>query len=102
MFKKGETINSREFKIIQKKGKKSFTHFFRGIINGNLFKITVVVPKKIYKKRVQRNTQKRRLTHALKNISDLPNKNIIIFVQKDISKLSFIELQNSLSKLFIK
>lgn len=102
MFKKSETINSREFRTLQKKGKKLFTPYFRAVVAENSFKITVVVPKKIYKKRVDRNKQKRRITHALKNISELPAKNIIIFVQKDISELSFTDLTQSLALLLKK
>lgn len=102
MFKKTETINSREFRIIQKKGKKIFSPFFRVILFGESFKIAVVVSKKIYKKRVDRNTQKRRIMHALKDVAHVPQKNIVIFLQKDISQISLVELTKLLGSVLKK
>jgi len=96
-------MNSREFTFVYSKGKKYFSPFFRLIIQSGDFKLSVAIPKKKIKRRVDRNKEKRRIIHIMKDIFNHqpPQNNIIIFLQKDTQKLSLIELKKEI-KIILK
>lgn len=106
MFPKKQRISSVLFTSIMKKGKRSFTRFFRmKFMPSNTLAVSVAISKKIIKKRIARNKEKRRILHILKNVlSEDTNYHIVISIQKDTQVLNHPELSNELSTLlaFIK
>jgi len=104
MFNQSQRMNSREFTLLYSRGKKYFSSFFRIVIGGDVFKVSIVIPKKKLKKRIDRNREKRRIAHALKKVfgETYPQAGIIIFLQKDTTELSFTQLTAELQQLVKK
>ena len=104
MFNKSQRINSREFTKIFSLGKKYFSPNFRCVSLLGDFKISVVIPKKILKKRIERNREKRRILHILKHINIQKNITgmMIIFIQKNTQNLSTLELTQELQTIIKK
>ena len=64
------------------------------------FRITLVISKKVIKHRVDRNRQKRRILHILKESIPTSRKiACVLWVKKDTSPLSHQELKEELLKL---
>lgn len=104
MLKPIHRISSVLFRRIFRKSKKTFSRFFRlAYTPADNFKLAVVVPKKIYKKRVDRNRQKRRIIHRVKELVPLSAPySCIIWLQKDVSLLSSDDLHKEISLLLEK
>lgn len=105
MFNTSQRINSRDFAKIFKKGKKYFSPFFRIVVGGDTFGVAVVIPKKVIKKRVHRNREKRRILHLIKDIlenTSFPHTGIIFWIQKNTHTLSPIELRAELQEIIKK
>lgn len=104
MFNRLERINSREFTYIFKKGKKYFSSFFRCIILPGDYKVSVVIPKKQLKRRISRNTQKRRIASIIKSALEKkkPQLSIIVIMQKDVTNLSLKDLEKEIITLMKK
>jgi len=103
MFPQRQRINSREFKIILKKGQKKFSPFFRARFVNEVptAKVAVVIPKKIIKKRYERNRLKRRISHMGKKLvlNHTEPVHTIIWLQKPIENLSNQEILSELKKI---
>lgn len=101
MFKKSQWLQSTFFKKIFKHGKTIRGDFFRiHFMLGSNFKCSVVISKKVLKRRVDRNRQKRRILHILKELLSSEEKNIfVVHVQKDPSSLNTHQLREHLSLL---
>jgi len=104
MFPRAQRLNSVAVAHIQKKGIRSFTPFFRMMfLPASEFRISCVIPKKVISRRIDRNREKRRILHTLKNIFHI--KTIfwyVIYLQKDTSTLSLDELRIELLNLIYK
>lgn len=88
MFKKSQRVSSWLFKPIMR-GTTQFSSYFRikSKIDVDDFRVSVVVPKKIIKKRVARNTAKRKVLHYVKSlISQDQPRHIVIWLTADIQK----------------
>lgn len=96
MFPKSQRINSIVFKKIFTSGKRYFSPFFRVYIFPGDTKVSVVIPKKILKKRFERNREKRRITHICKKHLINNNKQYIFVIQKNTQFLSFQELETEI------
>lgn len=86
MFKKINRVSSWLFPNLMK-SKTLFSQSFRVKYkkNTDLLKISVVIPKKIIKKRVHRNRLKRQIIHSIKNtINTNTNMYIVFWVTKGI------------------
>lgn len=86
MFKKENRLSSWLFKPLLK-SKTEFSSFFRVKYknNNDNLRISVVIPKKIIKKRVQRNLAKRKILDFLKNNVDVDvNRDVAIWLTKNI------------------
>jgi len=86
------------------KGKKKYhttPHFRILAADSDNLKVSVVIPKKVLKRRVDRNREKRRVLHAVKEIlGDSPeSKSFIIWVTKDTSEVSFSDIVSEIKKL---
>ena len=69
MFKKNNRVSSWLFKPLLK-GKTIFSPSFRVkyLHNKDVFRLSVVIPKKIIKKRIERNILKRKILHYIKSV----------------------------------
>lgn len=64
------------------------------------FRCAVVISKKVMKRRVDRNRQKRRILHAIKTfVPQDKSIALVVWVKKDTSSLSSFELQEQLSQI---
>lgn len=105
MFKKLLRLNSREFNLCYATGKNKFSPHLRMkmLPNQESASCAVVVPKKVLKRRIDRNQEKRRVMHALKHALDSDEvSKIIVFIHKDTTHLSYNSLIDELSNLIKK
>jgi ribonuclease P protein component len=104
MFSKIFRLNSRTFSTVFQKGLIAFGDYFRmKYVSSSEFKVSIVIPKKLIKKRVDRNREKRRITHLLKECIFTDTHYYYIFwLTKDSQKLSSKELKDFLQKVIKK
>ncbi len=104
MFSKSSRLNSRIFNNIFKKGTMVFSKYFRmKYYPTDVVSVAVVIPKKILKKRIERNREKRRITHILKEI--IPHDtyfSYIFWLTKDSSDFSHKELKQHIQDFLKK
>jgi ribonuclease P protein component len=104
MFKKIHRVSSWLFKPTMK-SKTHFSSYFRikYLKTSTDFKISIVVPKKIIKKRVARNTLKRKILHYIKQ-SIVTDKNFycVFWMSKDISTIEKKIWQNDIDQIIHK
>ena len=99
MFSQKQRMNSKTVAQTLKTGKRFFTSFFRGtFVVQDDFMVSVIIPKKIIKKRIHRNREKRRILHSLKIVLNgtSPKCALILSLQKNTHALSFEELNKEL------
>lgn len=86
MFPKRHRLNSTQYELVRKKGKKIYNSYFRGhvVYNTDDSRFAVLVPKKIAKKRWKRNTLKRQISHILKKQIKHENIHLLVVVNKAI------------------
>ncbi len=87
MFKKKQRFNRKDFKKVFKEGKRiNNKNISISYIYNDKTKTSVVVGKKIAKKATERNLLRRRVYFILrKNFDLVKNKQIIVFVKKNIT-----------------
>lgn len=103
MFKKIHRVSSWLFPTLMK-SKTLFSQSFRLKYqkNTDILKISVVIPKKIIKKRVQRNRLKRQILHMLQKIILKNNNYYVFWLTRDISKTPIDQWEKELSLLVSK
>lgn len=100
-------ISSWNFKKKYNKGvRKSSNHFrFNVLEDKNLSSpcFAVIINKKLYKKAVQRNKQRRRIYNIISETYPQFCKGFwcFIFIQKDISALSYLELKKEINDVLL-
>lgn len=109
MLSKDKKINTKLFKEVMVLGKKKYFKYFYLLIMENKKQekshITIVTPKKQFKKAVERNIVKRRVFRLIKDLYPTipPSLNIIFFLKKEIKELKTLdlkkEIKNSLDSL---
>ncbi len=102
MFPKDQRISSVLFTRIFKTGRKKYNSLFRAsFVSSKQLQVSVVVPKKRYKKRTDRNYIKRMIMHAIRELSQeegfANSFAVIIWVQKDVD--TFDQVKKELSGL---
>lgn len=104
MLSKDKRISSFFFKKIFTTGKRVFSSHFRlQYFPTEHFQCAVVIPKKIYPKRVERNRHKRIiLEHIKKTFPSPPQVACIFSLQKNINEVSSHELSRELTDLILK
>ena len=104
MFKKIHRVSSWLFKPLLK-SKSYFSCYFRAKYRTSVdtLKISVVIPKKIIKKRVDRNALKRKILHYIKeNIITDKNFHCVFWVSKNIHLIDKKVWQNDIDDLLLK
>lgn len=105
MLPKENRLNKREIEKVLKRGRSFDTSFFRlkGDFGKKPFKISPVVSKKVSKLAVDRNNIKRYIFNIIKDL-DLEKESFqgVLFVKKDISKISRDILKEDILGLFKK
>ena len=101
MFAFEDRVHSEQFDEILKKGKmKNSPLFSVCYLKGLKNSFAAVASKKVSKKAVIRNKNKRRVRHILKNIAgDAPKGAYVVFIKKDLSPLPYSELTAALEKM---
>lgn len=101
MFAKEQRANSRDINNLLKKHHRNFSEFFKLLsFPFPTLRSAVVISKKTIKRRVDRNRQKRRVVHVLKDlIPPDTSAYCVLWVQKDTSVLSHAELYHELKRL---
>ena len=101
VFSYEDRVHSEEFEEVLKKGKMIHSPLFSlSVLKNSKKAYAVVASKKVSKKAVVRNKNKRRVRHALKKITtSLPTASYIVFIKKDLTAISYTELTLELSKL---
>ncbi|MCK5285665.1 MAG: ribonuclease P protein component [Candidatus Pacebacteria bacterium] len=103
MLSKEKRINTILFDEILKLGnKRYFKYFYILVLENDKQKnshIAFVVPKKQFKKAIDRNNIKRKCSGIIKDIYlNIPSSlNIIFFLKKEIEELNFQELQSEIT-----
>ena len=104
VFPQGQRITSVEFEAVLKKGRTTQSPLFSLCrLTNNKLAIAVVASKKVSKKAVIRNKNKRRIRNLLKNT--INNEGLgyyILFIKKDLSKTNFTEVKKDLNQLISK
>lgn len=105
MFPKNQRITSREFLEIMKRGKNYHFPLFSlcqvSVYEKSCF--AVVASKKVSKKAVIRNRNKRRVREAFKKLLKKPFSGaLIVFIKKDLSSLSYSSLIEELKVVISK
>jgi ribonuclease P protein component len=90
--------------MVMKKGKMTNSPLFSlYYLKGDEYGLGAVASKKVSKKAVIRNKNKRRVGEiARKNIKGLPSGLYIVFIKKDLAAISHPELSDSLLSLLKK
>lgn len=101
MLSKRQRIKSSDFKKIYTKGRSVNKSSFLKLryLPSEHFKAAVLVPKKVIKKRVLRNKQKRRILALLRIYQEKLSFAVVITVFKDTKDLSFVDLEKELKKI---
>jgi ribonuclease P protein component len=96
-----DRVHSEQFDEVLKKGKmKNSPLFSVCYLKGSKSTFAAVASKKVSKKAVIRNKNKRRVRHALKNIGlDAPTGAYVVFIKKDLSLVPYPELVTVLAKM---
>ncbi len=95
---------SRDFDLIISKGKKVFSKYLLVFyIESTETKIGISIPKKIAKKAVDRNKNKRIVKSIISNnIELLNNKKIVIISRKEFLNLNFEDKKREIENIFNK
>ncbi len=99
MFSKKQRISKSEFLLISKAKNRHSTFFSVSFLDNTINKFAVVVSKKCSKEAVVRNKNKRRVRHALKKLFFTKKGYYVVFVKKDLSKITFPILEEELKSL---
>lgn len=103
MLPQKNRVTTQEFKEILKIGLRisSENISISYVKNDNQFKASVVVSKKVSKKAVDRNYQKRRVREAIRRVFyPFTQKNsVVFFVKRNISKNDFSEIVSEVERL---
>lgn len=101
MLPKAEKLNALDLKKLRKAGKRIHTTLFSvSYLSQDVTKMAVSVPKKVYKKAIDRNRAKRRVFAALEKLKNVKNKGYFEFMVKmDINNLPFETLQADMKKV---
>ena len=103
MLKKENRLTTKEFLDVFKKGEKKHNSFFLLVYtkNDKKVKVGVSIPKKIFKKAVDRNKTKRIIFNLLKKNHLLPKKGYFVFVLKKPTQ-NEEEIFNNIKNILIK
>lgn len=101
MFVFNERVHSAHFDEVLKKGKMLHSPFFSlCFLEEEAKAFAVVASKKVSKKAVIRNRNKRRVRHALKEISkNLPSGAYVVFIKRDLSVIPYPEINKEIITL---
>ena len=104
MFKRTQWIPSSLFKKIFKKSRvHRNTYVELRTLPSDSLRVGVIIPKKIIKKRVDRNRQKRRILSILrKNIAPELSMVFAIFIKKDTRELDTLALETLIQEILSK
>ncbi|HMO78759.1 MAG TPA: ribonuclease P protein component [Candidatus Paceibacterota bacterium] len=65
----------------------------------NLYRFAILIPKKIYKKAVDRHKIKRKIISIIKEFEDISKCDYVLTLKKDINSLDKTEIQKDLVKI---
>lgn len=111
MSKNKHKVNRELFTDVIKRGGRTSTSFFliryNNEDNNKDFKFTIVIPKKIENKAVNRNSSKRRVYHAIKEVArqiekPLKKYTVIFFTKCSLKKISFGSIKEDVEKALSK
>ncbi len=96
---KRERLTVKDFKNLPKGTIKRGPYFDVREIESSTLKLGVVVPNSVSKRRVDRNTTRRRVYHGLLEITKGRKTTVIVFLKKGNSSLTKKVIQEELKKL---
>jgi len=104
LFPQTQRITSTEFETVLKKGRTSHSSLFSLCYSPSTKAlVSVVASKKVSKKAVVRNKNKRRVRHALKSlIVKGISGYFVFFIKKDMNLIKFPVLKEDLEQLISK
>ena len=104
MFPQTQRITALEFDSILKKGRTTHSSLFSlCFVPSNKIHVAVVASKKVSKKAVIRNRNKRRVRHALKSLIKKGSSGyFVFFIKKDLTSIKYPTLLEELKPLVSK
>lgn len=103
MLKKTKRLTTKEFQEVFQKGKRvSSPLFLLSYLDIKKEGFAISVPKKIYKKAVDRNKTKRLIFNSLKTLNSLPSIGVVIVVRKKLDNMTQKETCDELLDVFKK
>lgn len=100
MLKKTKRLTTKEFQEVFQKGKRvSSPLFLVSFLETDKTKVAVSIPKKVYKRAVDRNYSKRIIFDCLKNQQPLPSFGFVVVLRKKLDNITHKEVCSELSEL---
>lgn len=100
MLKKESKLTAKDLLKLKKEGKRvHFTLFSVMYMSGVVFKMSVSVPKKLYKNAVDRNRAKRRVFGVIHELSPIKMGYYDLFMKQNINNVSYTDLKKEVQRI---